>query len=57
MEGRSGPAFTPDHPLMLQRSNPVWTNWDEPGVARGQDRFTLCLLDIFSFTIYLFYFF
>lgn len=50
VEGRSGPAFTPHHPLMLQRSNPVWTNWrEEPGVARGQDGFSLCLLDIFPF--------
>ncbi len=54
VEGRSGPAFTPDHPLMLQRSNPVWTNWDEPGVARGPDRFTLCLLDIFSISTYIY---
>lgn len=47
MEGRSGPAFIPYHPLMLQRSNPVWTNWEEPGVARGRDAFSLGLLDIF----------
>lgn len=47
VEGRSGPAFIPYHPLMLQRSNPVWTNWEEPGVARGQDGFSLGLLDIF----------
>lgn len=47
VEGRSGPAFIPYHPLMLQRSNPVWTNWEEPGVARGRDAFSLGLLDIF----------
>lgn len=47
VEGRSGPAFIPYHPLMLQRSNPVWTNWEEPGVARGQDGFSMGLLDIF----------
>lgn len=55
VEGRSGPAFSPDHPLMLQRSNPVWTNWHEPGVARGQDPFNWCLLDIFSTAIYILY--
>lgn len=47
VEGRSGPAFIPYHPLMLQRSNPVWTNWEEPGVVRGQDAFSSGLLGIF----------
>lgn len=47
VEGRSGPAFIPYHPLMLQRSNPVWTNWEEPGVVRGQDVFISGLLGIF----------
>lgn len=34
VEGRSGPAFSRSHPLMLQRSDPVWTNGEEAGVVR-----------------------
>lgn len=51
MEGRSGPAFSRSHPLMLQRSDPVWTNGEEAGVARGHERLILCFVNSVLFDI------